>query len=85
MGMAVGIELLSLSINNVLSHLKLQAGTSAETVQFLWPTGPDHAFEAPFEMSFTVGEMSGGAVLDVEDIYQRSAENILSTYDKRQT
>lgn len=80
--MAWGLHLISLSIFNVLSALKILNGVSAENVKFQWPTD-DSIFDEPWKRSKTIGviAMTGMDVL-IPEIYikQFTKETILSNY-----
>jgi hypothetical protein len=58
--LAVGLELLAISIGNTVSYLRLRAGLPGPPAQFHWPSQPHDAFQRPFEADFTVRQMSGG-------------------------
>lgn len=78
--MSAGLELLALSIGNVVSYLRLQAGVDGPAAGFRWPVGPPDAFELPFRTDFLTQQMSGGRVLELSDVVARSTTEILASY-----
>ena len=57
--LAVRVEFLSMSLNNVLCYLQEHCGTERSTVRLLWPEGPTNAWELPWQADFTIEQMKG--------------------------
>jgi hypothetical protein len=79
--LALRVELLAVSINNIICYLKECCATERLTVRLLWPEGPEYAWELPWEADFMIEQMRGGRLLTAEDVALRTPADILSTYD----
>jgi hypothetical protein len=76
----IGLELISLSLVNILASLRIQNGVKRETVEFVWPSNPDL-----FNQFFTVLPSECVSIdypVDESDISVTEREEILGRYDK---
>ena len=84
--MVWGLHLISMSISNIISALKILSGTTAEEVQFHWPTDVD-AFGQPWKRSLSIGvtSMTGLEMSIPEEFIEAfNKETILSKYQEGQ-
>ena len=76
---AYGLILISFSLQNVLSFLRVVNGVDPTTVQFAWPQD-DSLFEKPWEVSTSITNMSMDVVILPEHIGPFNREEILASY-----
>jgi|SRR3989304_1336452 len=74
-----GLHLISLSLQNVLSFLKVANGVDPSTVEFAWPN-PESLFDEPWKKHPTLSGISMNSVITVEQITPFSDDEILSRY-----
>jgi hypothetical protein len=79
--LTASIDLMAMSMSNVLSFLKVLNGAAAATVQFAWPADLD-LFEKPYLVP-PVNDLSMDRVLDVSHIQPVSRGRILEEYERR--
>lgn len=77
-----GLNLISLSLNNILAFLKLVNGADAESVKLLYPQDESY-FEAPWQLSQDILSSEINPTIREEDIVRFSKDEILRVY--RQT
>jgi hypothetical protein len=75
-GMAHALNLIALSIKNVVSFLRISNGADPKTVEFTRPSDDDY-FHKPWQRSLGVVSNSIDSVVPEEEIYRASAEEIL--------
>jgi hypothetical protein len=78
--LAVRIELLSVSIGNVISYLKVKGGTTEEAVQFNWPID-DGTIDLVWKADYKFASIEGGRQLEPEDIEPMTKAEILKTFE----
>lgn len=84
-GLAVRIELIAVSIRNVISYLQLYLGANSEgQIPFRWPEATC-AIELAWQSAFVVESASGGYQLAPSDITPLSPADILGAYDPADT
>lgn len=74
-----GLHLISLSLQNILSFLKLINGVEAKTVKFSWPSDESH-FEEPWRPVAGVTSMGMDTGIITEHITPFSKDEILAIY-----
>ncbi len=74
-----GLHLLAISLQNILTFLKVLHGVDPTTMQFYWPTD-ESLFEAPWSCIPTVIGLNLDAMITKEDITPFSKEAILAAY-----
>lgn len=74
-----GLHLISLSLQNVLSFLKILNGVDATTVQFSWPSDESH-FEEPWRLIAGVTAMGMDTIIATEHITVFNKDEILAVY-----
>jgi len=78
---AAGLELIGLSINNVVSCLKLMNELPGKDVRFLRPEDAA-AFEAPWQDSIGVTHITLDRTISEEHVLLLSKEELLARYDR---
>lgn len=76
-----GLNLISVSIYNVQSFLKLVNGTDPKEIQFRWPTDESY-FEEPWSKFSGVTEFNLDPKITKENVRLFTKEDILSIYNK---
>ncbi len=74
-----GLHLISLSLQNILSFLKVGNGLDSSNVEFAWPS-PESLFEEPWKKHPSLGGISMNSVITPEHISPYSDDEILSIY-----
>jgi hypothetical protein len=74
-----GLHLLAISMENILSLLKLLHGVDPKIVQFVWPSD-EALFDAPWNPGADVISINLDTVITPADIIQFSKEEILAAY-----
>ena len=74
-----GLNLISLSLQNVLSFLKVANGVDPSNVEFAWPS-PESLFDEPWKKYPSSSGISMNSVITVEQITPFSDDEILSIY-----
>lgn len=74
-----GLHLISLSLQNILSFLKVVNGVDAATVEFLWPSDESH-FQEPWRPVAGVMSMGMDTVIMPEHIKPFNKDEILGVY-----
>jgi hypothetical protein len=74
-----GLELLSASIKNVLTHLQIQAGKPGSEFEFVSPEDED-SFEAPWRVSISYTRIRQNPSVRPEHIKPQSKDEILAAY-----
>ncbi len=82
--MAQAVQLLSLSIANVVGALRILGGAKPSTIRFHRPENPD-AFEAPWRWSVGVTETSMELSIDLAEVVFVSRKQLLSELESRAT
>ena len=80
--MAYGLNLIAMSIKNVVSFLKISNGVDPKTVQFTRPAEDDY-FCKPWERSSDVLSIGMDSVVPEGSIYRASEEEILKLLGKK--
>jgi hypothetical protein len=81
--LAVRTELLCVSINNIVSFLRLQLGASAHSVRFHWPVPIDQpALELAWKQDFIVQSMVGGIPIELAPSALQKKSEILNAYSQ---
>jgi hypothetical protein len=75
------IDLMAMSMSNVVSFLKQLNGAAAETVQFVWPPDLDR-FQDAYRVPL-VNDLCMDRVLDASHIQPFTREAILKAYERR--
>lgn len=81
-GLFTSIDLIAMSIHNVVSCIRILNGTSAQQVPFVWPENLE-CFEVPLNKRPLLNDVTMDEVIDESQIKFLSSEEILATY--RQT
>lgn len=81
-GLSHGLNLISMSLNNILAFLKVVNGIDAESVKLIYPDNESY-FEAPWRPSYSIGFSGIHSIICEEDIIRFSKDEILRVY--RQT
>jgi hypothetical protein len=76
-----GLHLISLSLQNILSYLKIVNGVEPSQVQFAWPDDETH-FQEPWKTHPSISGISMNNIITAENITPFSNEQILSVYKK---
>src|SRR6266508_202354 len=76
----VGLHLISLSLQNVLTFLKIANGIDPSTVEFVWPS-PESLFDEPWKKHPSFSGMSMNNVITAEQITPFTKDEILSVYN----
>lgn len=79
-GMAAGLRLISISLNNILAFLKLSNGSS-EDVRLRYPCDESY-FEIPWSSSQSGRSIGMNPIIREEDIVRFSDEEILNVYEQ---
>ena len=79
-----GLNLISLSLNNILAFLKVANGTDAESVKLLYPQDESY-FEAPWQPSHSTMHIATNPIIREEDIVRFSKEEILRIYQQEKS
>ena len=79
-----GLNLISLSLNNILAFLKSVNGTDAESVKLIYPDNESY-FEAPWQPSQGFSSSEINPIIREEDIVRFSKEDILAVYQQSQS
>ena len=77
----IRVILLSKSIQNILSHLKIVNGVEPETVEFSWPSDLS-VFEEAWKPLPGVSNINFGSIIKQEDIEIFNEREILAEYDQ---
>lgn len=80
-GMAMGLRLISISLNNILAYLKLLNGSSEE-VKLQYPRDESY-FEIPWSSSQGGRSIGMNPIIREEDIVRFSDEEILNVYRQK--
>jgi hypothetical protein len=72
-----GMQLLALSLNNVLSYLRAHGGDDVAKLKFQWPSEKS-AFEAPWKYQLGVTTANFDSVLEAEHIKPSTKESIIA-------
>jgi hypothetical protein len=78
--LAVRLQLLALSIGNVVAYLRIKIGEEGATVHFQWPEQSE-ALELAWKSDFVFEFMSGGIPIAPGDIVPKSKSEILEGYE----
>jgi len=76
-----GLYLLSYSLHNVLTFLKIANGVKPETVEFSWPID-DELYDFPWKMLPSITQISMHNIISKEQINLQTKQDIISIYDK---
>lgn len=76
----IGLHLISDSLQNILSFLKIANGVDPSTVEFVWPN-PESLFEEPWKKHPSLGGINMNSVILPEHITPFTADEILSVYN----
>jgi hypothetical protein len=76
----LGLHILSLSLQNVLSYLKIVNGLEPSSVEFAWPDNEAH-FQDMWNSQPNVSETSMNSLISPDHIIQFTKEEILSVYE----
>lgn len=79
-----GLNLISMSLNNILAFLKLVNGADAESVQLLYPQDESY-FKAPWQLSQDILGSEINPTIREEDIVRFSKEEILEVYQQTES
>ncbi|MEI8196605.1 MAG: hypothetical protein WCI73_11905 [Phycisphaerae bacterium] len=74
------LQLLSISMRNVLSFLKVILGASPQSQQFVWPADPE-LFARCFQFDVGVNESSFNLILTKDNIVPQSKDQIVAAYE----
>lgn len=74
-----GLHFISLSLQNILSFLKVGNGIDSSTVEFVWPS-PESLFDEPWKKHPSLSGISMNNVITVEHISPFTVDEILSIY-----
>jgi hypothetical protein len=77
--MVQALQLISISLNNILGFLKILNGQDPKQTLFLRPEDPEF-FTAPWRWSTGIDEMSINEVIEETDIKRLTTEEILAIY-----
>jgi len=75
----IGLHLISDSLQNILSFLKISNGVDPSTVEFVFPS-PESLFDEPWKKHPSLSGMSMNSVIMSEHISPFSGDEILSIY-----
>ncbi len=75
----VGLHLISDSLQNILSFLKIANGIAPSNVEFVW-ANPESLFDEPWKQHSSLSGMSMNSIVTPEHISPFSADEILSIY-----
>src|SRR5690606_4076026 len=78
--LAVRVEFLAISTNNVVCFLKEFCAEEAPRIGRRWPEGPENAWELRWEAAYGVGGMRGGRLLGKDAWHRRGPADIRSRY-----
>jgi hypothetical protein len=78
--LAVRIELIVLSIQNVVSYLLTRVGSAGGKVQFRWPEDTE-ALQMAWQSDFSIESMRGGMRLSRDEIEPKSVADVLGAYE----
>ena len=80
--LALRVQLIKLSIGNIVSYLKSYDAKTSAAVSFEWPESTEAALEA-WHKGPIIASMRGGVVIAPEDITPKKPDEILTLYEPR--
>jgi hypothetical protein len=80
-GLFMSIDLIALSIHNVVSWLRMLNGTAAQQLTYSWPENPDY-FDIAMNKPPSLNNLTYDEVIDENEIKFLSREEILASYEQ---
>ena len=77
--LAVRMELIVLSIGNVVTYLRMRLGSIRDNARYQWPEDTE-ALRLAWEAEFVIESGQGGVILKPEDISPKLESEILASY-----
>ena len=74
-----GLQLIAMSVQNIVSALRVRQGEEPSQVEFVWPSSPE-AWEAPWKNRPSITEFSMGECVSFGDWTEPSREDLLRVY-----
>ena len=81
--LVVRLQLLAMSINNVIGSLRILSGRPPTEVRFEWPSELE-TFDRPWEPSASIGDLQINSSIAPDDISPMSREGVLDSYETTQ-
>lgn len=79
--LVVGLQVISLSLSNILASLRIINGVNPEEVEFVWPTN-DELLNRFYSMHPSISHLTMDNIVEETDIQVISPEDIFKRYDK---